>query len=75
VPADTHRQIAGYFVTAFDLDGRVATLVRSVPADAVLPADVPRLVGEIAVLVDRIRAAIPDSPQKATLEAKIGGGQ
>ncbi len=67
------RTIAGQLVTAFDLDGQVARLVRAVPAGGILPANVAELVGRIAALVDRILAAIPKSPQRASLVAQIGG--
>ena len=75
VPPDVHRRNAGYFVTAFDLDGQVARTVRAVPPGGVLPANVAELVGQIAALVDKILAAIPKSPQRASLVEQIGGGK
>ncbi len=69
----THRTISGYLATAFDLDGQVARTVRAVPAGGMLPANVAELVGQIAALVDKILAAIPHSPQRASLVAQIGG--
>lgn len=73
VPPDVHRKIAGELVTAFDLDGQVARLVRALPPGAMSPADVPGLLGRIAALIDRIFALIPASSQKAALAQSIGG--
>ncbi len=66
------RTIAGQLVTAFDLDGQVARLVRTVPAGGILPANVAELVGRIAALVDRILAALPKAARESLL-MKIGG--
>ena len=69
------RTIASNLVTAFDLDAQVARTVRAAPADGSLPTGIADLVGQIAALVDKIFAAIPASPQRATLVAQIGGRQ
>jgi len=73
VPPDVHRRIAGELVTAFDLDGQVARLVRAVRPGGVTSADVPALLGRIAAIIDRIFALMPASPQKAALAQKVGG--
>lgn len=73
VTSDLHRTISAQLVTAFDLDGRVARLVRDVPPGGVLPSDVPALLGQIAALVDRVLEALPTSTQKTRLTQTIGG--
>jgi hypothetical protein len=69
-----HREVAGYFVTAFDLDAQVARTVRAIPPGGVLPSNVAELVSQIAALVEKIIKAIPASPQRESLIERIGGG-
>lgn len=68
-----HRRISGYFATAFDYDGRVARLVRAMPAGAPPSPEVASLLQEITALVQRILDDIPASPQKQQLVATVGG--
>lgn len=74
VPPDVHRTIAGYFVTAFDLDGQVARLVRATPAGSLTPGEVPGLLARISALLDAIFKALPTSPQKSQLIAQVAEG-
>lgn len=75
VAPDTHRRIAGDLVTAFELDGQIAGLVRALPAGATVPANVPELLGRLAAIVDRVVNLLPASTQKTALVARIGGAQ
>ena len=72
VTPEKHREISGHLVTAFDLDGQIAQLVRALPAGSTLPANVPNLLGQIAALVQKVLALIPNSTTKDALVQRIG---
>lgn len=75
VAADVHQRISADLVTAFDLDGRVARLVRDAGPTGGLPGNVAAMLGQIGGIVDAILARLPSSPQKGSLIAQIGGVQ
>jgi hypothetical protein len=72
VPHERHQEISAKLVTAFQYDRRIAELVRALPAGESSP-DVATLVGQIRALVDAVLALIPESAQRRTLVASIGG--
>lgn len=67
VSGDAHQQISAKLATAFDLEVKVARLVRD--AGTATPADVPKLVEQISALVDQVLSLIPKSAQKEQLVA------
>lgn len=73
IPQATHQQIASKLVTAFDLDGRIATAVRDLPVDQPLPTTVTDWITQITQIVQQVLALIPDGPFKTALVAKLGG--
>lgn len=72
VPIEKHREISAHLVTAFDYNEKALTIARALPGGETSP-DVFRLVGQIRALVDAVLALIPESPQRRTLVANIGG--
>jgi hypothetical protein len=75
VPQVKHQEISQHFVMAFDLDGQVLRTVRALPPGTPLPGDIPTLLGQIGVLIDKILAAMPSSPQKTQLVQTTLGGK
>jgi hypothetical protein len=67
----THRRISGELAKAFDLDIAMIRLVRDLPAGAPFPADVPKLIADIAVAIDRIVALIPPSALRDRLTGQL----
>jgi len=72
VTIEAHRTISGHLATAFDLNVKVARLVRD--AGSITPAEVPALVEQIAALVDQIVRLIPRSAQKEQLVTSLAAG-
>ncbi len=73
VPIPINQKISGELSAAFDLDGRLATLVRDTPVGAPQPDAIPTLVGDIAQIVAKVLNDLPSSPQKTTLVQRLGG--
>lgn len=71
VGPDAHKAISAKLSTAFDYDGKVAGVVRALPAAASSP-DVATMIGQMNALIDAVLKLIPDSGAKQTLLAKVG---
>jgi hypothetical protein len=72
VTPELHRDLSARFETAFRWDKNVLRLVEAVPEGEMEPAAIGRLVAQISQMVADILAALPESPQKAALEARVG---
>jgi hypothetical protein len=77
VDAERHKAIAADFVTAFSIHRAAAQLVRDTPAGTPTTSDVAKMLGDVAVLIDKILGRMPASPQKDQLlvRAQTIGGQ
>jgi len=71
VPLEKHREIAAKLETAFELEGRVARIVRALPAGAGQPADVGVLMAQISGLVQSVLVSLPPSKQAAALNKQL----
>jgi len=75
VPVEAHKANAATLAQAFDLDAAAASQVRQWPAGQAYPPVVVSLLAQIHALVDQVLARIPESPQRQTLVAAVGGAQ
>lgn len=75
VPVPKHRQISVLLAQAFDLEIRIANVMRSLPAGSPQPAEVIGMMTQINALITKIVEMLPDNQQKEALVQNIGGLQ